>query len=146
MTRTPSSKLGLLQGVIDDLPTEVQTEIAMHILADDPQAALAAAQRGIEEQADLQATMDVNANVQPALDQITRLRNAILAARLLAIVAGVNVSAGAQSAAAPSAPAAVPTSITNVTMHLPRGTRPDDAVRALDRHARRNGRSRATRR
>lgn len=37
-------KLQLLQGVIDGLPDEVQTEVAMNVLAGDPQAAVAAVQ------------------------------------------------------------------------------------------------------
>jgi hypothetical protein len=36
-------------------------------------------------------------------------------------------------------------SVTHVTVNVPRGTRPDDIVRAADRYARRNGRSRARR-
>ncbi|HEY2332642.1 MAG TPA: hypothetical protein VGH94_12055 [Acidimicrobiales bacterium] len=36
--------------------------------------------------------------------------------------------------------------ITTVTVNVPRGTRPDDMVRAADRYARRNGRGRALRR
>ena len=36
-------------------------------------------------------------------------------------------------------------SVTNVTVNMPRGTRPDDVMRAADRYARRNGRSRARR-
>jgi hypothetical protein len=41
---------------------------------------------------------------------------------------------------------AAATSVTNVSINLPRGTRPEDAVRAADRYARRNGRTHAPRR
>ena len=39
-----TAKLALIQGYIDELPASVQTEVAMHILADDPQAALGVVQ------------------------------------------------------------------------------------------------------
>lgn len=51
--------------------------------------------------------------------------------------AQLGVSSTAAATAAP---------VTNVYMTLPRGTRPDDMMRAGDRYARRNGRPRATRR
>ena len=49
-----------------------------------------------------------------------------------------------QAAARPrvSSSSASVSSVTNVTMHMPRGMRPDDAVRAVDRYSRRNGRHR----
>ena len=135
-------KLGLLQGVIDDLPEEVQTEIAMAILADDPQAALDAAQRAIEQNADLHATMVVDADVSQALNAIGNVIRAIQNARILGgILSGMQASASS----APGGTMA-PVGATTVYVNVPRGTRPDDMVRAADRYARRNGMAHASRR
>jgi hypothetical protein len=131
-------KLGLLQGVIDALPEDVQTEVAMHILADDPQAALAAVQRAINQAPD--PTAQLQLDIQPALDALARFRDAIRGAQILAGALTATVSTATANVSASAAPATV------ITMHLPRGTRPDDAIRAADRYARRNGRTRATRR
>jgi hypothetical protein len=100
-------KLGLLQGVIDGLPEDVQTEVAMHILADDPQAALAAVQRAIDQGGPLEA--DLTLDISQAVAAIARLRDALRGAQILAGALGINVqSSAASTAAAPAALMAAP--------------------------------------
>ena len=57
---------------------------------------------------------------------------------------GTQVTSGAETERILRERAATP-NVTNVTVNMPRGSRPDDVMRAADRYARRNGRSRAGR-
>ena len=66
-----TAKLGLIQGYIDNLPASVQTEVAMHILADDPQAALSAVTTYI---ANHPMNAPVGLNTTPALNDYAQLR------------------------------------------------------------------------
>ena len=91
--------------------------------------------------ADQTANIDVNVDTSEAADKIRRLRTLIYGAQQAARRAGD--AAVPQSAGPPAGPVAAPTTL--VTLNLPRGTRPDDAVRAIDNYARRNGSTRARR-
>jgi hypothetical protein len=62
-----------------------------------------------------------------------------------AVTSGGTVNLGSAPAAAPL-PVQVSAGGDTYNLNVPRGTRPDDMVRALDRHARRNGRPYAFRR
>lgn len=64
------AKLELLQGVIDGLPADVQTEVAMHVLADDPQAAIAAIERAV-------AKGNYNASVDTTLGSDKQFRRSL---------------------------------------------------------------------
>jgi L-alanine-DL-glutamate epimerase-like enolase superfamily enzyme len=110
-------------------------------LQDDPQAALDAIERAVAGG----VTTPLYLNTQPAMDAFWALQGAI---RLAGIAASIHVSTATVNGAAVSTSAASSSApnVTNVTLNLPRGTRPDDTVRSLDRWTRRNGRSHAARR
>lgn len=129
-------KLGLLQGVIDDLPENVQTDVTMKIIQGDWQGALDAVEAGVSGG----VTTPLYLDTSPALQAFWALQGAI---RLAGIATSINASVSTSGLPSTQAAGSAPV---NVTMHLPRGTRPDDAMRALDRWTRRNGRARATRR
>ena len=148
---------------VNDIPDDVMTEIATLVeagqyaeaqallddvsgrrdLAIDAQvneASAKAAKNRIDAVAEDQtADVHVNVDTTEAADKIRRLRTLIYGAQQAA-----RMAAGPTPTMAPtSAPAAA--SSTVVTLNLPRGTRPDDAVRAIDNYARRNGSTRARR-
>ena len=138
-------QLGLMQGLMDTLTEPQQAEISMLILEGDYVGARNTMQTYLTNHpvtAPVVATLDTAA-LEAAL---RRLRASS------SVKVGIDPSPDPRSVAPPGGggpPVAVPymgdVAPVNVYVNAPRGTRPDDLVRAGDRYARRNGRSRAHR-
>ena len=168
-------KIGLLQGAIDDLPKSVQTQVHQQIIKGDYVGALDTIQNYYDSHpAKVRITFVTPQNLpqylgsigvgdrggiapseglivaerRPEFVQLPGARQVLLTEPSF-VPSGTRVTSGAETeriltqSALERTFAAPP--MTNVTINLPRGTRPDDAVRAADRYARRNGRSRAHR-
>jgi hypothetical protein len=148
---------------VNDIPTDVMTEIATLVdqgKYDEAQALLddvsgrrnLAIEAQVDEHAartaknqldgiaaDRDSEIRVLLNTEDAKARLRQLMTLIYGAQQSARRIGVSAP---QSAAPPPGPTPAPTV---VTLNLPRGTRPDDAVRAIDNYARRNGSTRARR-
>jgi hypothetical protein len=159
-TEEAREKIGLLQSSIDALPKDVQARVTQQIITGDYQGALDTIQsyytahpvtsRVVTEPGDVTGTLQLmqgQANRNPIVVPV----KAGPAPAPSMTGAGSNRSvegAPPPVVATPYGVGAVTpySAVTNVTVNLPRGTRPDDMVRAADRYARRNGRAHARRR
>ena len=97
-------------------------------------------------------TADINValpnlnQAERALNELARTRTQTTVVRTVGSGGSGGATTGGIGPGTSMMPVAEPMSVTNVMVNAPRGTRPEDLIRAGDKYARRNGRAKATRR